>query len=1210
MPITRQQYFNPKQIGGSVLWLDGADPAGTGTAPANGSTLTTWVDKSGAGRTLIVGSGTTTYANNAITLANSYMYVTSAVDLTNFSFFIIAKTNSATNNQTVFGARPNTATVYNSSDGFGFYMDFQTAIRFYGNSAGLSSFSATTSFPNIFSFISGSTVINGWLDGSPVSGATGLATRTTTAQGFAIGAEWSGSAYGNIVSTASIYEIIVYNQALSTQQQQQVEGYLAQKWTLTAYLPAGHPGLTSVFYRGVANTLTKSVYYTQFSPKSISNCQLWLDGADTSYMTIVSGSISQWNDKSGNGYSFVNNSTYTPWNYGSSYYPTITYSGLNNKNIVSFNTQSLGCADIFPSGNAQNFSMFLVGTSFMGRGEDGYGSGWSISFPDYLGSIVFVGSGAVGYTMTNGTGLLNYLEVTQGGTSVITTYNSGSLVQTQSPANNTLRSSTIGFQIGRRSGYYRNGYIAEILVYSRVLSNPERQLVESYLSQKWALTAALPANNINNTFPAGSPVMLQTYITKVQTNIGYSLYLPGTPSINAPTNTGNLTTLSMTWTAPAVTGIYGTVSGYIVYILANGSVVGGTGIGTGGTQTLGNVLTASFTPMTTNIAYSYYVAATGPGGTGVASSTSAVTTYYATPGTPTVNTPTNTGNISTLTMTWNAPSGTVTYYTVYVLADGSAAATLTPGNVLTTTYSMTTNVAYSFYVTATNTIAGATSGNSSTSTPTIYYYATPGVPTVGTATNTGNSTTLTMTWSAASGTVTYYTVYILANGSAAATLTPGNVLTTTYSMTTNIAYTFYVTATNTIVGATSGNSSTSGSATYYETPGIPTVNTPTNTTSTLNMTWNAPSGTVTYYTVYVLAGGSLASTLTPGNVLTTTYSPMTSSVAYSFYVTATNTIVGATSGNSSTSATVTYTPALVLPSPPYWLAGGTATGTNAVLAYSGDRGVTWTNIPLGFSGTTYCVAYNGSNLFVMGGTFSSCLYTSSNGINWTANGQTLLTGVYSVVYAANISTWVAVGNGAANTIIYSTNGTTWNGAGSIMTTQVLGVAYNGTNLFVAIGYGGTYRIATSANGISWTGRTTTAFPTYGYGVSYSSNGTWIATGTGNPNVAYSTDGTTWSSTVHIASMTNGYGTAFLSNTYLVCGTSGGIFTSTDLSSWTQRVSGITAYAISANSNTAICASAGSTTTFSRSENATTWSSVPLSSASMFTNSVQGLCHVP
>jgi hypothetical protein len=179
-----------------------------------------------------------------------------------------------------------------------------------------------------------------------------------------------------------------------------------------------------------------------------------------------------------------------------------------------------------------------------------------------------------------------------------------------------------------------------------------------------------------------------------------------------------------------------------------------------------------------------------------------------------------------------------------------------------------------------------------------------------------------------------------------------------------------------------------------------------------------------------------------------------------------------------------------------------------------------------------------------------------------------------------------------------------------MTTQVLGVAYNGTNLFVAIGYGGSFRLATSVNGISWTGRTTSAFPTYGYGISYSSNGIWLATGTGNPNVAYSSDGTTWSSTVHIASMTNGYGTAFLSNTYLVCGTAGGVFTSANLTSWTQTVPGITAFAISANSNTAICASAGSTTTFSRSENGTTWSSVPLSSASMFTNSVQGLCHVP
>jgi hypothetical protein len=221
-------------------------------------------------------------------------------------------------------------------------------------------------------------------------------------------------------------------------------------------------------------------------------------------MTISTGSVSQWNDKSGNGYSFANNATLTPWNYGSSYYPTITYGGLNNQNIVTFNNQSLGCVDVFPSGNAQSFSIFLVGTSFMGRGEDGYGGGWSVSIPDYLGSIVLVANGAAGYTMTNGSGLLNYLELAQAGTSVIKTYNSGSLIQTQSVANYTLRTSSIGLEIGRRSGYYKNGYIAEILIYTRVLSTTERQQVESYLAQKWGLTASIPVGHLHLTQQAGA----------------------------------------------------------------------------------------------------------------------------------------------------------------------------------------------------------------------------------------------------------------------------------------------------------------------------------------------------------------------------------------------------------------------------------------------------------------------------------------------------------------------------------------------------------------------------------------------------------------------------------------------------------------------------------------------------------------------------------
>ena len=42
MPITRRDYFKPIQIGGCVLWLDGADSSTiTGTSP-----VTQWRDKS------------------------------------------------------------------------------------------------------------------------------------------------------------------------------------------------------------------------------------------------------------------------------------------------------------------------------------------------------------------------------------------------------------------------------------------------------------------------------------------------------------------------------------------------------------------------------------------------------------------------------------------------------------------------------------------------------------------------------------------------------------------------------------------------------------------------------------------------------------------------------------------------------------------------------------------------------------------------------------------------------------------------------------------------------------------------------------------------------------------------------------------------------------------------------------------------------------
>ena len=49
--VKNTSFFKPSDIAGCAMWLDGKDPAGTGTAPANGSTVSTWTDKSRNGNT-------------------------------------------------------------------------------------------------------------------------------------------------------------------------------------------------------------------------------------------------------------------------------------------------------------------------------------------------------------------------------------------------------------------------------------------------------------------------------------------------------------------------------------------------------------------------------------------------------------------------------------------------------------------------------------------------------------------------------------------------------------------------------------------------------------------------------------------------------------------------------------------------------------------------------------------------------------------------------------------------------------------------------------------------------------------------------------------------------------------------------------------------------------------------------------------------------
>jgi len=478
--------FNPTDISGCQLWLDAADASTvTGT-----TTVTQWRDKSGNGRNLGVGSGTTSYSSSAINLNSSYMLVNSPVNLTNVTVFIVSKSTGVTN-QILLGAKPNTDFVYNSVDGFGFYNDPPTGrIRFYGQGDDIrqSIFFTDTSITKLYTFQSTGTTVSGWLNGTSQSGGTLTTTRTSTAQGFAIGAEWGGSSYQNIWVTASIYEIIVYNTALTTSQRQQVEGYLAHKWGL-------------------------NLTYGTNTPLTIPGCQLWLDAADSSTITLSSSKVTQWNDKSVNGYNFTQAT--------SGNQPTYSTASLNNSNTITFTsanstfltgtasttfmgTNSISVYGVFKTNNNTSkssvFSKSLYGSA---AGRILYGFRES-GTPATIAGGIGVASGPNAYTdisdsYTAGAWrVFGFVSDRSGWTN--TTYQNGTSIGSITITANTSTNLTNAFpmligaynnssgSIPPQAGYYLDGAVAEIIVFSTALTTTQRQTIEGYLARKWGLT--------------------------------------------------------------------------------------------------------------------------------------------------------------------------------------------------------------------------------------------------------------------------------------------------------------------------------------------------------------------------------------------------------------------------------------------------------------------------------------------------------------------------------------------------------------------------------------------------------------------------------------------------------------------------------------------------------------------------------------------------
>ena len=268
LPATMQyfNYFSPSNITGCCLWLDSQDNS-TFTF-SSGSNIATWLDKSGVGNNATGVSSPVLTANlingkQAIATATG-PYFTGSISITGntVTTFAVALTTASL----PLGGSDQRLVSLVSGGGVDYGTQNGTIALFnQGNSSWIGTWRVSGPIANSgitqnvpFLACSKYDGTNGflWKNGSPGSIASSASSGNFNVTKYGI---------GNLANPTSefwrgyIGEVIIYNTALSDTDRRNVEGYLAQKWGLTASLIAGHPGLTQSLPLGKPGTLAVTI---------------------------------------------------------------------------------------------------------------------------------------------------------------------------------------------------------------------------------------------------------------------------------------------------------------------------------------------------------------------------------------------------------------------------------------------------------------------------------------------------------------------------------------------------------------------------------------------------------------------------------------------------------------------------------------------------------------------------------------------------------------------------------------------------------------------------------------------------------------------------------------------------------------------------------------------------------------------------------------
>lgn len=254
----------------------------------------------------------------------------------------------------------------------------------------------------------------------------------------------------------------------------------------------------TTMYSPMRGNIGKSLsVFGGFDPRSIPYLALWLDANDASTITETSGSVSQWNDKSGNnshatqstgaaqpitGTRTANGLNALDFDGTDDFMdlPSSLYTGLGEGNNTMF--------FVFKNDAPDDQQRYISGFAF-GGGSTRYGLIYSLTLGSDISGFNASSFDPVNLDTITADTDTHIDGVTRNGSNVTVFRDGSTHIKTEVKGSNVT---VTGMRLGANGtpSEFLHGALCEILIYKKALTDAEKNLVGNYLATKWGITWA------------------------------------------------------------------------------------------------------------------------------------------------------------------------------------------------------------------------------------------------------------------------------------------------------------------------------------------------------------------------------------------------------------------------------------------------------------------------------------------------------------------------------------------------------------------------------------------------------------------------------------------------------------------------------------------------------------------------------------------------